>query len=216
LRFLRFYAGFILLYCGWTALYIYAACSAQLGRNLPTSARSSKWWLAAVLPVSILTLSLLGRAVTRASGFRSFIVPSTSMERTIRQGDRLVADMRFYHSHRPEHREVIIFLRSHDFLIKRVIATAGDAVQGHNNTIFVNGKEQDEPYVEHTSTAGLDWQMSNFGPIYVPNGKCFVMGDNRDVSFDSRAKEFGFVDDTSIVGKPLYVFSSDRTGKRLR
>jgi TM2 domain-containing membrane protein YozV len=94
LRFLRFYAGFVLLYCAWIALYVYATCSAQLARNLPASARPSKWWLVATLPVTILTLSLLGQVATRASGFRSFTVPSTSMERTITQGDHIVADMR--------------------------------------------------------------------------------------------------------------------------
>jgi len=216
LRLLRFYAGFVLLYCAWIAVYTYAACSAQLARDLPASLRPSKWWLVAILPVTLLTLSLLGQVVTRASGFRSFTVPSTSMERTILPGDQLVADMRYYHSRRPETREVIIFLRNRTFLIKRVIATGGEAVQGLNNTIFVNGKEQDEPYVEHTSRAERNWPMSNFGPIYIPNGKYFVMGDNRDVSFDSRAKEFGLVDESSIVGKPLYVFASNRPGRSIR
>ncbi len=213
LRFLRFYAGFILLSCAWIALYIYAACSAQLARNLPESARPSKWWLAAILPVSILTLSLLGQVVTRASGFRSFTVPSTSMERTITRGDHIVADMRYYHSRRPERREIIIFLKDRNFLIKRVIAISGDSIEGQNNMIFVNGKEQGEPYVEHTSrTAELNW-MINFGPIYIPNGRYFVMGDNRDVSLDSRSTEYGLVDDNAIVGKPLYIFSSDRQGR---
>jgi signal peptidase I len=216
LRLLRFYVGFILLYCAWIALYIYAACSAQLAQSLRESARPSKWWSVAVLPVTALTLSLLGQAITRASGFRSFTVPSTSMERTILPGDQLVADMRYYHSRRPVPREVIIFLRNRTFLIKRVIATGGEAVQGLGNTIFVNGQEQDEPYVEHTSRAEPNWPMSNFGPIYIPNGKYFVMGDNRDVSLDSRSKDFGLVDESSIVGKPLYVFASNRRGRDIR
>ena len=216
LRFLHFYAGFVVLYCAWIALYIYAACSAQLGRNLPVSARPSKWWLVAILPATILTLSVLGRVVTRSSGFRSFAVPSTSMERTIAQGDQIVADMRYYHSRRPAHRETIIFLRDHNFIIKRVVAIGGDSIEGQNNMIFVNGKEQDEPYVEHTSRgAELNWQ-TNFGPIYIPNGKYFVMGDNRDVSLDSRSAEVGLVDENSIVGKPLYIFSSDRQGRSVR
>lgn len=216
LRLLRFYAGFVLLCCSWIALYIYAACSAQLAQSLRESARPSKWWLVAVLPVTTLILSLLGQAVTRASGFRSFIVPSTSMERTILRGDQLVADMRYYHSRRPVPGEVIIFKRDGTLLVKRVIATGGDSIQGQNNLIFLNGDEQDERYVEHTSRATeLNW-MINFGPIYIPSGKYFVMGDNRDVSFDSRSKEFGLVDESSIVGKPLYVFASNRRGRDIR
>jgi signal peptidase I len=215
LRLLRFYAGFVVLYCAWIALYGYGACSAQLARGLPASARPSKWWLAAVVPVTILTSTLLGQAVTRASGFRSFTVPSTSMERTITQGDHIVADMRYYHARRPEHREIIIFLTGGTFFVKRVIATSGDAIEGRNNVIFINGKEQDEPYVEHTSRAPSNW-LSNFGPIYIPSGKYFVMGDNRDVSLDSRWAEFELVDGNSIVGKALYIFASDRQGRNIR
>ena len=215
LRLLRFYLGFVSLILGWIFLYFYAACSAQLARNGPTDARPSKWWLVAILPITALTLSLLVRPVVGASGFRTFTVPSSSMEKTIRQGDSLVADMRYYHSRRPERREVIIFLKDGAFLVKRVVAASGDSIQGQNNVVFVNGKQQDEPYVEHTSGAEPNW-LSNFGPIYIPRGKYFVMGDNRDVSLDSRAAEFGLVDVDSIVGKPLYVFASHRAGKSIR
>jgi signal peptidase I len=138
------------------------------------------------------------------------------MERAITQGDHIVADMRYYRSRRPVRRDIIIFLRDGKFLVKRVIAISGDSIEGQNNVIFVNGKEQDEPYVEHTSRAArLNW-MSKFGPTYIPNGRYFVMGDNRDVSLDSRSAEFGLVDDNSIVGKALYIFGSDRQGRSIR
>lgn len=215
LRLLRFYGGFVLLYCGWIVLYLYAACSAQLARTIPTNFRPSKWWLAVILPATILTLSLLGQAVTRASGFRSFTVPSTSMERTVLQGDHIVADMLYYRSRRPARRDLIVFLKDRTFFVKRVIAVGGDSIQGSNGVIFLRGKEQDEPYVEHTATQGPDW-LKNFGPVVIPNGKCFVMGDNRDVSLDSRSAAFGLVGDSSIVGKPLYIFGSDRAGRGIR
>ncbi|MFZ0416553.1 MAG: signal peptidase I [Candidatus Sulfotelmatobacter sp.] len=215
MRLLRFYGGFVLLYCGWIVLYLYAACSAQLARTIPTNFRPSKWWLAVILPATILTLSLLGQAVTRASGFRSFTVPSTSMERTVLQGDHIVADMLYYRSRRPARRDLIVFLKDRTFFVKRVIAVGGDSIQGSNGVIFLRGKEQDEPYVEHTATQGPDW-LKNFGPVVIPNGKCFVMGDNRDVSLDSRSAAFGLVGDSSIVGKPLYIFGSDRAGRGIR
>jgi signal peptidase I len=215
LRLLRFYGGFALLYCGWIVLYLYAACSAQLARDFPTNVRSSKWWLAAILPITILTLNLLGQAVTRASGFRSFTVPSTSMERTVLQGDHLVADMRYYRSRRPNRRDIIVFLKDSTFFVKRVIAVGGDSIEGSNGVIFLLGEVEDEPYVEHTGTQGPDW-LKNFGPVVIPNGKCFVMGDNRDVSLDSRSVAFGLIDDSSIVGKPLYIFGSHRAGRSIR
>jgi signal peptidase I len=209
LRLLHYYAGLLVLFSAWIGLYLYAACAAQLARHLPRKERPSRWWLVAALPFALLTLTLLGRVVTRASGFRSFNVPSTSMEKTIRQGDLLIADI---HSRLPQHREVIIFRRDRNFFVKRAIAIAGDSIQGKDGLIFVNGQVQDEPYVEHTDKQAMDW-LNNFGPATIPKGKCFVMGDNRDVSLDSRAAEFGLVDDSSIVGRPLYIFGSDRTGK---
>lgn len=215
LRLLHWYLGFALLCSSWIGLYLYAACSALLVRMPSTLMRPSRWWLMAVVPTSLVTMHLLGIAVTRASGFRSFIIPSSSMEMTIRKGDSLVADMRYYHSHHPERGDLIIFIKDDNLLVKRVIATSGEAVQGQNDTILVNGKEQDEPYVEHTSRAAANW-LSNFGPIYIPSGKYFVMGDNRDVSLDSRIPRFGLVDESSIVGKPLYVFNSSRAGMSIR
>ena len=214
LRFLRSYLGFAILYCGWIALYIYAACSAVRGRSPQTEVRPSKWWLIAILPLTILTLSLLGAIVTRASGFRSFTVPSPSMEKTVLTGDQIVADMRYYRARPPDRRDIIVFKREGTFY-KRVIAVGGDTIQGMGEAVFVNGQTIIEPYVEHTSNNLENW-MVNFGPVKVGNGKYFVMGDNRDISLDSRWPAFGLVDKDSVVGKPLYVFGSDRPGKHVR
>jgi signal peptidase I len=78
----------------------------------------------------------------------------------------------------------------------------------------VNGSAVDEPYVQHRGDAPT-W-MNNFGPFTVPAGELFVLGDNRDISLDSRSPEFGLVAVDSVVGWPLYVFGSDRPGKRIK
>ena len=115
----------------------------------------------------------------------------------------------------PERREVIVFLRNHIFYVKRAVALNGDSIQGKRGIISVNGEELHEPYVQHV---GPQWPdgINNFGPVAIPSGKCFVMGDNRDISLDSRSPEFGLVENGSIVGQPLYVFGSDRVGGSIR
>jgi signal peptidase I len=216
LRFLRFYTGFLMLYCCWIALYVYAACSAHKSRDARTGTRPSNWWLVVILPLTVLTLSLLGAIVTRATGFRSFKIPSTSMEKTIMQGDQIVADMRYYDSRSPDREDVVLFERQGTVFIKRVIAIGSDIIQGKDGDVFVNGKKILEPYVQHTSPSWKpDWTV-NFGPVKVENASYFVMGDNRDISLDSRSLDFGLVDRKSVVGKPLYVFDSDRPGKKVR
>ncbi len=214
LRLLRFYAGFLGLFFSWCVLALYATCSSHQVREENDPIAPSKWWLLLLIPVGIVILSLTGGFVTRLAGFRSFSIPSTSMENTLLVGDRIVADFWTYRHRHPKRRDVIIFKRDDVFIIKRVIGAGGDVVQVEDGELILNGTRQYEPYVIHTGHA--DDSMSNFGPVTVPAGQFFVMGDNRDVSYDSRAADYGFVPEQAIVGSALYVFGSDREGRNIR
>jgi signal peptidase I len=99
--------------------------------------------------------------------------------------------------------------------LKRVIAIGGDTLEGRDNEIFLHGALSNEKYVEHISSEVLMPFQSSFGPTRVPEGQCFVMGDNRDYSLDSRSPDFGLVDDRSIVGRPLCIVRSknERSGE---
>jgi signal peptidase I len=196
-------------------LYLYSPLSAFVARGVQPTKPATKWWLILFVPLSLMAADLLGLAATRASGFRSFVVPSTSMERTIQKGDRIVADMWYYDSRKPQRDDVIIFMNRNLFVVKRVIAIAGDTIVGRDGLIFLNGQTLDEPFVEHKGLAGAAW-LNTFGPVTVPTDKYFVMGDNRDVSLDSRSPEIGLVDMKSIAGKTLYIFVSGRQGKKVQ
>jgi signal peptidase I len=211
LRVLHYYVGFVLLYCTWICLYLYAACAATLTRFLDSSKAYSKLWLVPIVALTCVTASVFGSRATKIAGFRSFKIPSTSMEKTILMGDHIVVDTRRFVHEFPTRQEVITFKRDNVFFIKRVIAVGGDSIEGRYGQVLVNDAVLDEPYVQHTGQPP-DW-MNNFGPRKVPVGEYFVMGDNRDVSLDSRSPEFGLVSVNSVIGAPLYVFGSDRPGK---
>jgi signal peptidase I len=109
------------------------------------------------------------------------------MEPTLPVGRHLFADklslrLRFLR------RGDIVILRSPlgdgEDLVKRVIALAGEAVELREKKVFINGRELEEPYAQHKrALERLDGD--SIGPLIVPEGKIFVLGDNRDESRDS-------------------------------
>ena len=145
------------------------------------------------------------------------VIPSASMEGTLLIGDHLLMS-RFgydiglpftrYHIRlwrEPRRQQVVIFHaplpdRDEDF-IKRLIGMPGDTVQIRQGRVFVNGEALSEPY-RHDPPDSLD----NFGPITVPPRSYFVLGDNREDSWDSRG--WGFVPESNIIGTPVVIYMS--------
>lgn len=104
--------------------------------------------------------------------------------------------------------EVILFRRDKVPFVKRVIAGPGNIIEGRAGEVLVDGKRLSEAYVQHEGTPIPE--LVDFGPTLIPAGKLFVMGDNRDVSYDSRVRDFGLVDVSDVLGKPLYIYRSNR------
>lgn len=95
---------------------------------------------------------------------------------------------------------------SNDNYVKRVIGFPGDTIEMKNDTLIINGKEYDEEYLSQAKSRLSDDELltNNFtlydltGEEVVPEGKLFVLGDNRRISKDSR--QFGFIDEESVIG----------------
>jgi signal peptidase I len=155
---------------------------------------------------------------------QAFKIPSGSMLPTLQIGDHLLVNKFIYGVKIPFSGTVLIPFKNpkpNDIIvfkfprnpkldyIKRVIGVPGDTIEGRNKTLYVNGKLFDDKYGVHLSNTVMNaaaGPRDNFGPITVPEGKVFVMGDNRDNSFDSRF--WGFVDYRAILGKALIIYWS--------
>ena len=152
----------------------------------------------------------------RVAGFQIFDVPSTGMQPTVLNADRILIDLRQYRDAKPKPHDIVIFHKEGLFFIKRVVAVGGDTIESKDGVLFVNGHQLEEPYVQHVGNPPPE--LREFSPTQIPQGGLFVVGDNRDVSRDSRLPDFGPVREQSVVGKALYVLrsTSKRYGTDLR
>ncbi|NDV18844.1 signal peptidase I [Pseudodesulfovibrio sp. JC047] len=178
------------------------------------------------------TLEAIVVALLLALFIRTFIVqafkiPSGSMLQTLQIGDHLLVT-KFAYDVRlpsnlwletadgkvlasvgdPERGDIIVFKfpedESKDF-IKRVIGLPGETLEVRNKVVYINGQPLDEPYTQHIKTSRVPIR-DDFGPYTVPEGQYFVMGDNREGSYDSRW--WGPVKREKIVGKALVIYWS--------
>jgi signal peptidase I len=144
------------------------------------------------------------------------VIPSGSMENTVLIGDHLIVSRIGYDAgvpftgwhvplwREPKRQQVIVFRAplagSPDF-IKRLIGLPGDTLDIRQGVVYINGVALPEPYRN-----GPPNPSDNYAAIQVPPGKYFMMGDNRDNSYDSRY--WGFVPRENIIGTPLIIYMS--------
>lgn len=133
-------------------------------------------------------------------------VPTESMVHTIEAGDRFVGWRPAYLLSKPAQGDIIVF-RSYEMsgdiydctLVKRVIANEGDRICINSGVVYVNDIPMDEPYIN----GSFDSDMAE---IHVPEGCCFVMGDNRSSSYDSRYWLNPFVRYSDIYAKVIWIY----------
>ena len=190
--------------------------NALFSRRARARHKVSRWWACLYLPLACIVVYGLINLWIITVGFRIYDVPSKSMEPTIGPGESIVADTRQYEYRRPQRGEVILYRHQDYVSTKRVLGLPGDTIEGGRGGIVVNGQAYSEPYVIHTSDAVGAYDT--FGPLTVPPDELFVLGDNRDVSYDSRAPEFGHLHIHDVLGRALYILrstSENRLGKRI-
>jgi signal peptidase I len=144
------------------------------------------------------------------------VIPSGSMENTLLVGDHLLMSRFGYDAEIPmtqvhvrlwrvPHRQQIVVFRAPlpgtpDY-IKRLIGLPGDHLEIREGVVYINGKKLNEPYRMSPPNPTDD-----YGPVTVPAHEYFMMGDNRDDSYDSRY--WGFVPNANIIGTPILIYMS--------
>ena len=114
----------------------------------------------------------------------------------------------------PQRGDIIVFHSSlttsdgsEKLLVKRIIAIPGDTISITGGVVYINGEPQDEPYTKDGYT------NTEMDEVYVPEGKLFCMGDNRQNSRDSRDSAIGLVDEDDVLGKAVFrLFPFSRIG----
>ncbi|BCS88373.1 signal peptidase I [Pseudodesulfovibrio sediminis] len=177
--------------------------------------------------VEAVVVALILAFIIRAFIVQAFKIPSGSMLETLQIGDHLLVT-KFAYDVRlpstiwldttdgkvlakvgdPERGDIIVFKYPNDEsvdFIKRVIGLPGETLEIRNKVVYINGQPIEEPYTRHTK-ADRRPVRDDFGPVKIPEGEYFCMGDNREGSHDSRF--WGTVKRSKIVGKALVIYWS--------
>ncbi len=183
--------------------------------------------------IKSIVIALIIALFIRAFIVEAFKIPSSSMENTLLIGDHILVS-RFIYGIRmpfsgatiipvghPKHGDIVVFMwpkNPNIYYIKRCIGVPGDVLEMKDKVLYRNGKKVVEPYVIHRDLniypRNTQYRMArtlfgsrdNFGPVKVPPHSYFMMGDNRDNSYDSRY--WGFVPEKNLTGKAFIIYGS--------
>lgn len=168
-------------------------------------ARSIVEWVAVIVGALVVAL------VVKTFLFQAFYIPSASMEPTLEKGDRVLVNKLSYRAHDVRRGDVVVFEIPKDSigpdgindLIKRVIGLPGDTIESRDGVVYINDRRLSEPYLPKGTLTGDPSNGSNpeIRRQVIPDGRVFVMGDNRANSHDSRYEDRGPIPIDSIVGR---------------
>lgn len=155
-------------------------------------------WIKDIFIASLVTLFIIHFL------FQNTQVIGDSMEPTLQDGNSIIINKLIYRFVSPKREEIIAFKNPNDsseYFIKRIIGMPGDQLEVKEGKVYINNNILEETYIFESMDLEIIGNMDY--PIVIPQDNYFVMGDNRNISFDSRYKEVGLIHKSSISGKAL-------------
>lgn len=201
--------GFAAFYLILPTVYIYIALDAilnarKISNNYLLKAYNKVYIYIAYFVVLGLIVNPTGAYIIKTYVVKAYKIPAASMEPTLLIGDHILVDKLGSSAKNPERGNIIVFEYSGDSqkeFIKRVVGVGGDTVEIRDKELYVNSVLVRNDYAVNTDTKIFpkgEERRDNYGPVTVPPHSFFVLGDNRDRSFDSRY--WGFVEKSKIQG----------------
>lgn len=174
-------------------------------RNRNLEMNGKKIWKEIVCYGKIILFSLLAAFFISRTLIANAQVPTGSMESTIMTGSRIIINRLAYLAAKPERGDIIAFQCPDETdpkavpYLKRIIALSGETIEGKDGKVYIDGCPLEEPYLTGQT-------VQDFGPYTVPGDSCFVMGDNRNNSWDSRFWVNKFVNYDVIAGRAEFEY----------
>ena len=169
-------------------------------------AYNRKQWIITIAELAV--VAVLVFQFTRFVACRS-VVQGSSMHPALEDGDNLIVERISYYAHDPERFDIVVFHSpveddSKEYYIKRIIGLPCETVEIREGEAYINGVLLEaDTYGADKMKNLFDDTLQNYGPVTVPDGCIFVLGDNREVSIDSRDPSVGTVPIKKVTGKAL-------------
>jgi signal peptidase I len=213
----------LIVYLGLMAYFIFDAFLVAFKTGAGGTKPYNKWLIYVLIIIINIFVAAKYKEYINSNWITAHHVPTSSMASTLFIGDYFIGDYKYYKSNPVIPGEVIIlkFPKNPEIkYIERCIALGGQTVEIKDKAVYVDGVL----FKDSTKTQFIDNQIysreykdpeiypegagnrDNYGPVTVPENHCFVLGDNRDNSYDSRF--WGFVPLELVVAKPLYIYWS--------
>ncbi|NIO21624.1 MAG: signal peptidase I, partial [Candidatus Aenigmarchaeota archaeon] len=175
----------------------------------------NRWYVyVAIILIHVFGVMPLVGNVIFPRPFKAYKIPSGAMLPAIQPGDHIIVDLTFYKETNPQRGDIVVFVYPEDpekDSIKRIIGLPGETLEIREKKVFINGQALIDPWGVHMDMNVISRSRDNFGPVTIPKGQYFVMGDNRDNSQDSRF--LGFIEGPTIKGKALYIYWAKDKGR---